>query len=201
MIVTAPLAPSVWQEIGWRGAEVIDDGAHVFVYMQRTADGRIAIGGRGVPYRFGSRTGGEGATARATVDSLRARLHAMFPSLAGVQIEHAWSGVLGVARDWCVSVGADAGAGRAWAGGFAGEGVAAANLAARTLCDLLLGERTALTQLAWVEHRARRWEPEPLRWAAIRGVYSLYRHADRSERRSGRPSRLGGFADLLSGRD
>jgi glycine/D-amino acid oxidase-like deaminating enzyme len=200
MIVTEPLAPSVWEQIGWRGAEVLDDGAHVFVYLQRTADGRIAIGGRGVPYRFASRTDGDGSTARATVDSLRSKLAAMFPVLGDVQIEHAWSGVLGVARDWCVSVGADGASGRAWAGGYAGEGVAAANLAGRTLRDLLLGERTALSELAWVEHRARRWEPEPLRWLGIRGVYALYRRADRSERRSGRASRLGSAVDALSGR-
>ncbi len=205
MIVTERLAASAWDEIGWRGAEVLDDGAHVFVYLQRTADGRIAIGGRGVPYRFGSRTDGDGAIAAATIDSLRGKLQSMFPALAGVEIDHAWSGVLGVARDWCVSIGADAGAGQAWAGGYVGEGVAAANLAGRTLRDLLadprsVGERTALTELAWVGRRARRWELEPLRWAAIRGVYSLYRQADRSERRSGRSSRLARFVDGASGR-
>ena len=200
MIVTEPLAASVWQEIGWHGAELLDDGAHVFVYLQRTADGRIAIGGRGVPYRFASRSGGAGEIAPATIASLSAKLTSMFPALSGAQIDHAWSGVLGVARDWCVSVGADPAEGRAWAGGYVGEGVAAANLAARTLRDLLLGERTALTELPWVAHRARRWEPEPLRWVAIRGGYSLYRQADRIERHSGRPSRLGGLVDALAGR-
>ncbi len=200
MIVTEPLTPGVWEEIGWRDAEVLDDGAHVFVYLQRTADGRIAIGGRGVPYRFASRTNGEGATAHGTVDSLRAKLAAMFPALGDVEVEHAWSGVLGVARDWCVSVGADRTSARAWAGGYAGEGVAAANLAGRVLRDLMLGERTALSELAWVGHRARRWEREPLRWLGIRGVYALYRRADRSERRTGRVSRLGSAVDALSGR-
>ena len=209
MIVTEPLAADVWQEIGWDGCEVLDDGAHVFAYLQRTADGRIAIGGRGVPYRFASRTDGEGATATATVDSLRAKLNAMFPATAGAAIDHAWSGVLGVTRDWCVSIGADADAagGLAWAGGYAGEGVAAANLAGRIVADLLLDgrslderESTPLSELAWVGHRARSWEPEPLRWAGIRGVYSLYRQADRIERRAGRASRLGRLVDAVSGR-
>jgi glycine/D-amino acid oxidase-like deaminating enzyme len=210
MIVTEPLGADVWEQIGWRGCEVLDDGAHVFVYLQRTADGRIAIGGRGVPYRFASRTDGEGATAAATVDSLRAKLHAMFPATAGAAIDHAWSGVLGVTRDWCVSIGADAdadaGGGLAWAGGYAGEGVAAANLAGRIVCDLLLDDRSddgqsaSLSELAWVRRRARSWEPEPLRWAGIRGVYSLYRQADRIERRAGRASRLGRLVDALSGR-
>ena len=105
----------------------------MFVYLQRTADGRIAIGGRGVPYRFASRTDGEGSTARATVKSLRAALQRMLPATAGCAIDHAWSGVLGVTRDWCPSVGADPSTGVAWAGGYAGQGVAAANLAGRTL--------------------------------------------------------------------
>jgi glycine/D-amino acid oxidase-like deaminating enzyme len=200
MIITEPLAPSAWEEIGWQGHELLGDEAHVYVYLQRTEDGRIAIGGRGVPYRFASGTGGEGATAPRTVESLRRKLAAMFPALAGVGIEQAWSGVLGVPRDWCISAAADAGTGLAWAGGYVGEGVAAANLAGRTLRDLILGERTPLTELPWVGRRPRRWEPEPLRWAGIRGVYSLYRRADRVEARSGRPSRLGDLVDGVSGR-
>jgi glycine/D-amino acid oxidase-like deaminating enzyme len=200
MIVTDPLSPAAWDEIGWEGREVLSDGAHVYVYLQRTEDGRIAIGGRGVPYRFASRTDGRGETATATVASLRAKLHAMFPSAAGVGLDHAWSGVLGVPRDWCVSVDADPQSGLAWAGGYVGEGVAAAHLAGRTLRDLILGEPSELTTLPWVGHRARRWEPEPVRWGAIRAIYSLYRSADRIEQRTQRPSHLGRLVDAVSGR-
>jgi glycine/D-amino acid oxidase-like deaminating enzyme len=201
MVVTEPLPAAAWERIGWGGEEVLDDAAHVFVYLQRTADGRIAIGGRGVPYRFGSRTDGEGSTAPATVAALRRTLTSMFPATEGVAIDHAWSGVLGVARDWCVSVGLDARTGAAWAGGYAGEGVAASNLAGRTLRDLLLGEDTELTRLAWTARDpTRRWEPEPLRFAGIRAVYALYRLADARERTSGRPSKLAGLVDAASGR-
>jgi glycine/D-amino acid oxidase-like deaminating enzyme len=200
MIITEPLADSLWREIGWEGREVLGDGAHVYVYLQRTEDGRIAIGGRGVPYRFGSRTDGTGETALATIESLRVKLAEMFPAAAGVAIDHAWSGVLGVPRDWCISASADPATGIAWAGGYVGEGVAAANLAGRTLRDLLLGERSELVALPWVGRAPRRWEPEPLRWAAIHGVYALYRRADAAERRSGRPSRLGRLVDAVSGR-
>jgi glycine/D-amino acid oxidase-like deaminating enzyme len=200
MIITEPLPESAWEEIGWRGGEVLSDAAHVYVYLQRTEDGRIAIGGRGIPYRFGSRTGGSGDTAASTVASLRAKLVEMFPSTAGVALDHAWSGVLGVPRDWCISVDADPATGLAWAGGYVGEGVAAANLAGRTLRDLILGEQSELTMLPWVGHKPRRWEPEPLRWGAIQGIYSLYARADRSERRSGRQSRLGRVVDVVSGR-
>jgi glycine/D-amino acid oxidase-like deaminating enzyme len=200
MIITEPLPAQAWEEIGWSGREALSDAAHVYVYLQRTEDGRIAIGGRGVPYRFASRTDRSGETAATTVASLRSKLAEMFPAAAEVEIDHAWSGVLGVPRDWCMSLDADRRTGLAWAGGYVGEGVAAANLAGRTLRDLLLGERSELTQLPWVGRSSRRWEREPLRWAAIHTVYSLYRRADRDERRSGRPSRLGRLVDLLSGR-
>jgi glycine/D-amino acid oxidase-like deaminating enzyme len=200
MIVTEPLSSAAWDEIGWEGREVLSDGAHVYVYLQRTEDGRIAIGGRGVPYRYASRTDGRGETAAATVASLSEKLHTMFPATARVGVDHAWSGVLGVPRDWCVSVEADRGSGLAWAGGYVGEGVAAANLAGRTLRDLILGEPSKLTTLPWVGHRARRWEPEPVRWGSIHTIYSLYRGADRIERRTQRPSRLGRLVDSVSRR-
>ena len=200
MVITQPLGAAAWEEIGWEGCEVVGDAAHVYVYLQRTADGRIAIGGRGVPYRFGSRTDGRGDTAAATVAGLRAKLDAMFPAAADAELDHAWSGVLGVPRDWCVSIEADPASGLARAGGYVGEGVAAANLAGRTLCELILGRDSELTRLPWVGRRPRRWEPEPLRWAAIQSVYSLYRRADAAEARSGRPSRLGRLVDAAAGR-
>jgi glycine/D-amino acid oxidase-like deaminating enzyme len=200
MIITEPLPPEAWEEIGWSGAELLGDAAHVYFYAQRTADGRIAIGGRGVPYRFSSASGGSGETAAATVELLKRKLASLFPATAAVPIDHAWSGVLGVARDWCVSVQADRDSGLASVGGYVGLGVAAANLAGRTLRDLILGHDTELTALPWVGHRSPRWEPEPIRWAAINGLYALYRQADRIERRSGKPSRLAHLLDRASGR-
>jgi hypothetical protein len=99
-----------------------------------------------------------------------------------------------------VTVDADPTSRLASAGGYVGEGVAAANLAGRMLRDLLLDQPGELTALPWVGRRPRSWEPEPLRWLGIRGVYSLYRLADRSERRSGRSSRLAALVDAASGR-
>jgi hypothetical protein len=54
IVVTEPLPQDVHDEIGWRGAELLGNLAHAYVYAQRTADGRIAFGGRGKPYRYGS---------------------------------------------------------------------------------------------------------------------------------------------------
>jgi glycine/D-amino acid oxidase-like deaminating enzyme len=200
MIVTAPLADAVWDRIGWREAECMLDGRRRYVYSQRTADGRIAIGGRGLPYRFASRTDREDPLDAGTVQALRRRLRELFPAAADAEIAGAWHGVLGVPRDWTPAVGADPVTGLAWAGGYVGEGVAATNLAGRTLRDLLLGRDTPLTRLPWVGPLGRLWEPEPFRYAAVRGVYALYGAADRREVRTGRPALAGRLADTISGR-
>ncbi len=201
MIITDPLPADAWEAIGWSRCDTLEDLSHVYSYAQRTADGRIAIGGRGHPYRFGSRTDRDGAVREDTVRTLRAVLDAWFPAVRDVPIAHAWSGVLGVPRTWRATVGHDPHTGLGWAGGYVGTGVTATNLAGRTLADLVLGETTDRTTLPWVGQRARRWEPEPLRWLAIHGLYRIYGLADRIEFRGGRrTTALARLADRISGR-
>jgi len=201
MIVTGRLGDEAWQAIGWDGCETLGDEAHAYIYAQRTADGRIALGGRGIPYRFGSGLDHDGAIAPATIAQLGRILRRMFPAAAAAGLEHAWCGVLGVPRDWCATVTLDAPTGLGWAGGYSGHGVAASNLAGRTLADLVRGVPSPLTTLPWVGHRSPRWEPEPARWAGVRGLYTLYRAADRLEGtgRSARTSVLARAGDLISG--
>jgi glycine/D-amino acid oxidase-like deaminating enzyme len=202
MIVTDPLDDDRWAQIGWDHAELLGDLAHAYMYAQRTADGRIALGGRGIPYRFGSRTDRCGQTQAATVRQLTTILHAMFPATVGVGIDQAWCGVLGVRRDWTPTVGFDRADGLGEAGGYVGSGVAASNLAARALVDLICGVDSPHTRLPWVRGRARRWEPEPLRWLGARLVYGLYRSADRRESSSDSnvTDPLARLASLISGR-
>jgi glycine/D-amino acid oxidase-like deaminating enzyme len=207
MIATEPLTNEQWESVGWGGLETLGDMAHAYMYAQRTADGRIALGGRGVPYRFGSRTDHDGRTQAATIEALREILVRFFPSLAGLRVEHAWSGVLGVPRDWCATVTLDRSTGLGWAGGYVGSGVATTNLAARTLRDLVQLDSgqagpTDLTALPWVDHKVRKWEPEPFRWLGVQGMYATYRAADRRELtgHSAESSRLARFADRVAGR-
>lgn len=201
MIVTEPLPPALWDAIGWSGRETLGDFAHVYMYAQRTADDRIAFGGRGVPYRYGSRVDTDGSTQERTIASLTHLLREFFPDAADIPIAHAWAGVLGVPRDWAATVGLDRRTGIGWAGGYVGTGVTATNLAGRTLADLVLERDTDLVHLPWVGHRAKRWEPEPLRFAAVNAIYGAYRAADRAESRGGtRTSAFAKLADLVAGR-
>ena len=201
MIATDPMPESLWRTIGWEGRETLGDLAHGFFYAQRTADDRIAIGGRAVPYRYASRIDRDGAVGQATIDYLTAVLNTVLPQTRGVPIAHGWCGVLAVPRDWTAGVGLDRATGLGEAGGYVGHGVAATNLAGRTLADLVLGRSTALTALPWVDHRSRTWEPEPLRWIGVQGLYSAYKLADRHEA-GGRSttSPIAAIADRITGR-
>ncbi|MFI9590447.1 NAD(P)/FAD-dependent oxidoreductase [Nonomuraea sp. NPDC052265] len=201
MIVTEPLPAEVWKHIGWAGHELLGDQAHAYVYAQRTADDRIAIGGRGVPYRFGSRTDRRGATQARTVALLWRMLVKLFPAAADARVQHSWCGVLGVPRDWCSTVHLDHASGLGWAGGYVGSGVTTTNLAGRTLRDLVLRHDTELTALPWVGRQVRQWEPEPLRWAGVQLIYTLFRAADRHENDRGTGTSLyARLGNLVSGR-
>jgi glycine/D-amino acid oxidase-like deaminating enzyme len=196
VIATEPLPERTWDELGWAQRETVTDGRHLLVYAQRTADDRIVLGGRGAPYRFGSGTAGSRGH-RATFGQLERELRRLFPAARDARVSHRWGGVLGVPRDWTPSVGYDETTGVAWAGGYVGDGVGCSALAGATIADLVLGKASARAALPWVGHRSRRWEPEPLRWLGIRGMTALMAVADGSERRTGRPSRLGAVLDRL----
>ena len=208
MIATEPLSSEQWAQIGWNGYETLGDAAHGYMYAQRTREGRIAIGGRGLPYRFGSATDINGRTQERTVEMLEEILVRMFPALSGTRIDHAWCGVLGVPRDWCATVGLDPSTGIGWAGGYVGMGVTTSNLTARTLRGLILAQNGSQeefpeTSLPWVNRRVRKWEPEPFRWLGVHGLYTMFRSADRSERRRGtdKTSRSAQLAARIAGRD
>lgn len=200
--VTEPVPETVWQQIGWNGGELLGDASHAYCYAQRTADDRIAMGGRGVPYRFGSKTDTRGQTQAATVEKLQGILRRLLPEAADLPLAHGWCGVLGVPRDWCASVGYDRASGMAWAGGYVGLGVSTSNLSGQTLADLILGRDTGLVRLPWVNRQVREWEPEPLRWLGVHGMYQLYARADAQEARSGglKTSPLARLANRLTGR-
>jgi hypothetical protein len=119
---------------------------------------------------------------------LSERLTGLFPHLEDVAITHRWGGVMGVSRDWSPSVTYDPATRVGWAGGYVGDGVAMANLAGRTMAELVLDRPSELTSLPWVNFPWRTWEPEPLRYVGINAGLWLAKTADEEEARTGRTS-------------
>ncbi|HEY0815084.1 MAG TPA: FAD-binding oxidoreductase [Pseudonocardia sp.] len=187
IVATRPMPSAFWDVAGLAGGQTFTDHRHLIVYGQRTADDRLVFGGRGAPYHWRSRIAPAFDRDDRVFTGLRAAARELFPALVASDFTHAWGGPLGIARDWCAGVGLG-NDGVGWAGGYVGDGVGTSHLAGRTLAALVLGRPDPVTELPWVGHRSRRWEPEPLRWLLVNAGLRLMTLADGEERLTRRPS-------------
>lgn len=186
MIATEPLPDETWDELGWRQGLTVRDKSHLFFYAQRTRDNRIAIGGRGSPYNLRHPRAEFSSRDEPVWRRLEHSIAHTFPAAASTRISHRWGGILGVPRDWSMGIRTDARTGAIYASGLSGHGVVAANVAGRTIADLILGTDSALARMPWVGHRSRSWEPEPARYVAASAIVRVLASADDVENRTGR---------------
>jgi glycine/D-amino acid oxidase-like deaminating enzyme len=200
MIATDPLPEAVWDELGIEHGMTFSDYRHLLVYGQRTADDRIAFGGRGARYHWGSSIKPEHESIDRVFEHLRRTLGELFPTVRNAGITHRWGGPLGVPRDWHASVSFNPRTGVAFAGGYVGDGLSTTNLAGRTLSDLIGRRSTELTTLPWVNHLSPKWEPEPFRFVGTNLGLLGMTAADAEEQLSGRRSVTARILGTLSGR-
>ena len=189
MVATEPLTADVWDRVGLRDRETFADHRHLVIYGQRTADDRLAFGGRGAPYHFGSgirpehdrepavfrRCTGCWWTCCRPSRALRSRTRGAGPwaSLATGAPRSAWTrppdsagpgGTSGTASRRRTSRGGPLPT-WSWVG-------------TPTSCGCP-GSTTG----------RRSWEPEPLRWVGVSASLAMMTRADAEEARTGRPSR------------
>lgn len=186
MLATEPLGSDVWRTIGLSSHEAFTDHRHQLVYGQRTADDRLAFGGRGVGYHFGSRVHPSFDLHPDVHRDLHRSLLELFPILGDARITHRWGGPLAVPRDWTWTVSLDATTGRGVTGGYTGDGVTSSYVAARAMAHAIVH---AHTDFPLFGHRSPRWEREPIRWIGINAMTRLAGMLDTRESR-GRSTRI-----------
>ena len=198
MIATEPLSQDLWNAIGLKNRETFDDWRHMTVYGQRTLDDRLAFGGC-LEYYFASKLLPVLPQTHPNFAKVEDFMKEMLPVLKKVKITHRWGGLFGLSRQGRPFVQFDRQTGLGAAGGYVGEGVAASNLAARMLADLVLERESSLTELAWTRGSSANWPIEPVRWLGAKAVNMLGHAADRTESKTGRPSKLAGkiFGSVL----
>ncbi|MFI5035175.1 MAG: NAD(P)/FAD-dependent oxidoreductase [Acidimicrobiales bacterium] len=198
MIATEPLAPAFWDEVGFARHETFNDDRHLIIYGQRTRDDRIAFGGRGSPYHFGSTVEERFDRDARVFAMLEATLRELFPALTG-RVTHRWGGPLAMPRDLVPSVEVDHELGLARVGGYTGDGVVLSYVSANAVADLIADPDadTAHTRLPFVRRSSRPWPVEPFRWLGINAGLRLATWADHHERRRGTESRAVGLLDRL----
>lgn len=199
MIATEPMPDSVFDDIGLPHGMTFADYRSLIIYGQRTADNRIAFGGRGAPYHWGSSIKPDYDRVPSVFATLEKTLAELFPRVGEYAITHSWGGVLGVPRDWHSSVTLDTATGLARAGGYVGDGVGLSHLAGLTLADLIVGANTPRTTLPFVGHTSPLWEPEPLRYAGAMAAIVGVALADRAEAKTGKPSLISRLIAPLTG--
>jgi glycine/D-amino acid oxidase-like deaminating enzyme len=198
MIATEPLSEAQSKQIGGQDRVLFGDVRRILSYAQRTSDGRVALGAGGL-YLYGSAVRSHFAPAGPEYELAERVLSEFFPALRGVEITHRWGGAMGIPRDFKPFVRFDTQSGMGAAGGYVGNGVAASNLAGRTLADLVSGRATQRTTYPWVQHRSPRWEPEPLRWLAVTASLRMGAAADRREMSGGSGGLRAALFGSLSG--
>lgn len=193
MVATEPLNSRQLSSLGWHNRETYHDARNMIIYAQLTKDNRIAFGGRGAPYHFASRVKPEYDTHTEIHDKIIRSMRDVFPVSQELEITHRWGGPLGVPRNWKPSVNFDPITGLGSLGGYVGDGVAASNLAARTLAHLIVNDKHPLTALPWVNQPSRKWEIEPLRFIGINGLLKISESMDNYETKNDKPDKIRSF--------
>jgi glycine/D-amino acid oxidase-like deaminating enzyme len=188
MVATEPLSKAQLAEIGLGERETFSDKRHLRIYGQRTSDGRLAFGGRGAPYHYGSRVSPAFDRDEGVHHMLRGILRELFPVIGDAAFTHAWGGNLGIPRDWYPSVTFNRVTGFGQAGGYVGDGVSTAYVAGKTLAAEILETDSDVRTLPWVGRHSPNWEIEPLRWLGVNAVTQAFAQSDRDEARTGRPA-------------
>ena len=188
MVATEPLKEEQWNEIGLAHRETFSEALHLVNYGQRTIDDRLAVGGRGARYLFGSRLKTKHELDHRTHNEIIEMVRDWFPVLKRAKFTHRWGGAVSIPRDWhpYVNWNKEMGIGRA--GGYSGDGVTLSHLAGKTMAHLILEREHEITSLPHVNWHNPMWEPEPLRWLGVNGSVLATDLADREESLTRRPS-------------
>ena len=170
--------------------ETFSEALHLVNYGQRTIDNRLAVGGRGARYLFGSRLRTKHELDSRVHNEIIELVRDWFPILKKTRFTHRWGGAVSIPRDWHPYISWDKGCRIGRAGGYSGDGVSLSHLSGKTLAHLILQRDHPITSLPHVNWRNPIWEPEPLRYLAVNTLVELNGIADREERLTGRPSYL-----------
>ena len=196
MVVTEPI-PELLQEIGWTSHTGLADRRQMLFYLRRTDDDRIAVGGGGMGMVYGAGIAGRALASQRLAALAAHGLVWLFPQLAGVRFEHAWSGPLDMTRSGLPCFQSSV-AGNVHAGlGFSGHGLTSTKVGGKILAGLVLATDDEWVHLP-VVGPPRSLPPEPLRWPMLRVAEWAFESSDKAaELGRKRPGLAGAVVALM----
>lgn len=198
MVATQPLPKEILDQIRNSQRATFQEACNLITYAQITADNRLAIGGRGVRYKLFSRLSERSEIDNRMHSALERRAVKWFPQLQSIKFEYRWGGPVALTRRWQSYLNYNRATGQAAIGGYVGDGVTLSYLAAKTLAQIVSGEKTP--ELPFVNQKIGRWEPEPIRYLAVNAGFKATVAADIEERITGKPSLIASVVDPLINR-
>lgn len=179
--LTRPLTDAELEPIGWSGREGIEDSRNLVHYYRLTKDNRLLMGGGNVAIPYGKTIDPDPDTG--IVRELREHTGVLFPHLADVEHTHSWCGPVSVPVDLTPALGYIGDERAVYSLGCVGHGVSMAQLNGKTAADLLLGRKSGLTEVFFVNRRVIPWPPEPIRLIIARALRGFFRLEDRINER------------------
>jgi glycine/D-amino acid oxidase-like deaminating enzyme len=198
MIATERLHSEILTQIRNSQRATFQEACNLITYAQITGDNRLAIGGRGSRYKLFSHLSERSETDVRMHSALEKRAVKWFPQLQSVNFEYRWGGPIALTRRWQSYINYNPITGQAAIGGYVGDGVTLSYLVAKTLAQIIDGQKTP--DLPFVNQRIGRWEPEPIRYLAVNAGFKATVVADFEERITGRPSLIAAVVDPLINR-
>ena len=177
IVLTEPLREEHFEEIGWRNRQGIEDARDLIHYYRLTADNRLLMGGRDVSMAYGRDMDLD--RNEEIFIGLERDVRSLFPALKDVSFTHRWGGPVSVPVDLAPALGYLGTKDTVYSLGCMGHGVSMTHLNGRTVADLVLGRRTDLTDVFFVNRVTLPWPPEPIRFLAGRAVVEFMRWEDR----------------------
>jgi len=173
--MTRPLSDRELAEIGWRKRVPFNDTRTEVYYLGLTKDNRIHIGG-GAPDYFFNGGAGDAKAAASHLSQLRSELIRIYPKLASVEFDVAWSGVV----DWSLTASPSVGrTGRHnnifYGIGYSGHGVNLTSVFGRIIADLDAGREEPWKQFPFLNASLDYIPNEPFRWLAAQSGLAWYR--------------------------
>jgi glycine/D-amino acid oxidase-like deaminating enzyme len=168
IVVTEPLTPEQLAAIGWAGREGIEDGRNFMHFYRLTPDNRILMGGGPGFVPFGGRMDHDAYPA--AWQHLEEFIGTTFPALRGIRIDYRWGGAFSVTANSTPQIGTMHDGAAVYSVGCTGHGVAMTHMNGQIIRDLVLGRKTELSELWFVNRRSMPLPPEPFRSLGAKAV-------------------------------
>jgi len=172
--ITAPLSEAQLAATGWRKRIPFNDSRTEVFYLGLTRDGRIHIGGGHATYGFNDDVR-DPRDGPKHFNALQHELARIYPSLASVEFEKTWTGVVDWALDESPSVGRAGKQGNIFYGiGYSGHGVNLSSVFGRIIADLEGGRDAEWKRFPFVNRKLPYIPNEPFRSVGARVAMAWY---------------------------